>query len=98
MLADTTMITLRGFDDVKVEVAVNVCGPSEFLQNQIEDIENADVGEIVVPKVEGSILELIVKFLNQHAETPLEEIVQPIEGETLEAVRKGEPSRAEPYQ
>lgn len=83
---DSTKVILRGCDDAKVEVAVSVCQPSEFLQNQIEDIENADVGEIVVPKVEGAILELIAKYLNYYAETPMEQIVHPIEGETLEAV------------
>ncbi|GAX14543.1 hypothetical protein FisN_6Lh320 [Fistulifera solaris] len=83
-------IVLRGCDDVKVEIDAKVCEPSEFLQNQLEDIENADVGEISVPKVEGAILELIVKFLNHHAEEPLIKINHPIEGDTVEDVVKQE--------
>jgi hypothetical protein len=79
-------IVLRGSDDVKVEIDAKVCEPSEFLRNQLEDIENADVGEISVPKVEGAILELIVKFLNHHAEDALVKIVHPIEGDTVEDV------------
>ncbi|GAX22073.1 hypothetical protein FisN_6Hh320 [Fistulifera solaris] len=83
-------IVLRGSDDVKVEIDAKVCEPSEFLRNQLEDIENADVGEISVPKVEGAILELIVKFLNHHAEDALVKIVHPIEGDTVEDVVKQE--------
>lgn len=87
MLNEDSNITLRGSDDVKVECSVRVCGPSEFLQNQIEDSENADFGEIVVPKVTGSILEHIVKYLNHYADTPMEQITHPIEGTTIEEVR-----------
>jgi hypothetical protein len=84
--AGDSKIVLRGCDDVKVELDAKVCEPSEFLRNQLEDIENADIGEICVPKVEGAILELIVKFLNHHAEDALIKINHPIEGETVEDV------------
>lgn len=85
---DTTKVILRGCDDAKVEVAKYVCEQSEFLRNQLEEIENADdSGEILVPKVEGPILELIVKFISYYAETPLNPIVHPIEGDTIEDVR-----------
>lgn len=83
------IVTLRGCDEVKVECPVSVCAPSEFLQVQIDEVENQDGTEIVVPKVAGATLEHIVTFLKHYAEEPLAKIEHPIEGNTVEEVRIG---------
>jgi Skp1 family, tetramerisation domain len=91
---DETSITLISRDGLNFEVPKSAALLSEFIKDTLdiddEDDEPDSYQPVHVLRVDGDCLQKVVDFLCHYKHDPLPEIRQPLVGNSLQEVRKGE--------
>jgi Skp1 family, tetramerisation domain len=91
---DETSITLISRDGLNFEVPKSAALLSEFIKDTLdiddEDDEPDSYQPVHVLRVDGDCLQKVVDFLCHYQHDPLPEIRQPLVGNSLQEVRKGE--------
>jgi Skp1 family, tetramerisation domain len=91
---DETSITLVSRDGLNFEVPKSAALLSEFIKDTLdiddEDDEPDSYQPVHVLRVDGDCLQKVVDFLCHYQHDPLPEIRQPLAGNSLQEVRRGE--------